>query len=392
MSERPIEDDSAWDDVREQWQLRADTTYLNHGSFGPPPEPVRAARRRWIDQLDDQPMDFFVRKLMPALRSARAGLAAFVGSQPANLVFVENATSGMNVIADSFPLRCQDEVLLTDHEYGAVARVWERACRRADAAPPTVAQLPMPVESPQQIVDKIFEAASDRTRLIVVSHITSATAIILPVQEISRRARELGIEVCIDGPHAPVQVPLDIESLKCDYYTASCHKWLCAPFGSGFLYVAPERHHQMQPQQLSWGTVPPEEPACWDDEFFWRGTRDPSAFLSTSAAVQFIQEVGVQSFRDRTHHLARHARQLLLQLPGTSAITPDETEWYGSMSLVRLPDGDNISLQRALWEQHQIEVPIVEFGGARYIRVSCHLYNRHEDVELLVGALRTELR
>ena len=148
----------------------------------------------------------------------------------------------------------------------------------------------------------------------------------------------------------------------------------------------------MQPQQLSWGTVPPEEPARWDDEFFWRGTRDPSAFLSTSAAIQFIQEVGAQLFRDRTHHLARHARQLLLQLSGTSAITPDETEWYGSMSLIRLPDGDNISLQRALWKQHQIEVPVVEFGGRRYIRVSCHLYNRHEDIELLVGALRKELR
>jgi isopenicillin-N epimerase len=281
MSERPIEDDSAWDDVREQWQLRADTTYLNHGSFGPPPDPVRAARRRWIDQLDEQPMDFFVRKLMPALRSARADLAAFVGSRPENLVFVENATSGMNVIADSFPLRPQDEVLLTDHEYGAVMRVWERACRRVGAAPPRVAHLPMPVESPQQIVDKIFETTNERTRLIVVSHITSATAIILPVGEICRRARELGIEVCVDGPHAPVQVPLDIESLKCDYYTASCHKWLCAPFGSGFLYVAPNKHHQMQPQQLSWGTVPPEVPARWDDEFFWRGTRDPSAFLST---------------------------------------------------------------------------------------------------------------
>lgn len=391
MSNRSITDDSAWEDVRQQWHLREDTIYLNHGSFGPPPEPVRTARRGWIDELDRQPMDFFIRISAPALQSARQTLASFVGTQPENLVLVENSTSAMNILADSLPLAVDDEVLLTDHEYGAVTRIWQRACRRAGANPPTIARLPIPVDSSQAIVGAILNAANDKTRLIVISHITSATAIILPVAEICRQAKQRGIEVCIDGPHALAQIPLHIDRLDCSYYTASCHKWLSAPFGSGFLYVAPPKQHHIQPQQLSWGRLPPATADRWDDEFVWSGTRDPSSYLGIAAAIRFLEAVGIEKFRQRTHYLAGYARDRLLRLPGASVITPDDAAWYGSMSLVRLPDGDCMDLQRRLWENHHLEVPIIDFGGRRYVRVSCHLYNRQQDIETLAHALETEL-
>jgi isopenicillin-N epimerase len=243
-------DDAAWAALKAQWSLRPDTIYLNHGSFGPPPASVRAARQQWQDVIDSQPMDFFVRQFEPAWLAARDKLARFVGASPGDLIFAENATVAMNIVADSFPLAAGDEVLLTDHEYGAVQRIWQRACEKAGAVAKTVALL-LPFRKGEETVKAIFAAASERTRLIVVSHITSPTAVILPVTEICRQAREQGIAVAIDGPHAVAQVPLNIDELDSDFYTASCHKWLSGPFGSGFLHVAArqQRHCIMQPRR-----------------------------------------------------------------------------------------------------------------------------------------------
>src|SRR5262245_34839753 len=241
--------DAAFASLKSEWNFRPGTIYLNHGSFGPPPRTVRACRQRWQDAIDSQPMDFFVRQLEPALLSARERVSRFVGTTAGNLIFVENATVGMNIVADSFPLAAGDEVLLTDHEYGAVQRICRRACERAGAGV-RIVELPLPFRSATEAADAIFAAANDRTRLIVVSHISSPTAVILPVAEICRRARERGIAVAIDGPHAVAQVPLNIHQLGCDFYAASCHKWLSAPFGSGFLYVAPKQQAPVRPPVL----------------------------------------------------------------------------------------------------------------------------------------------
>ncbi len=386
MSPPPFDDDEAWQPWRIQWRLREGTTYLNHGSFGPPPEPVRAARREWIERLDSQPMDFFVRTLEPALFAARERLARFVRTAPENLVFVENATTAMNIVADNFPLAAGDEVVLTDHEYDAVRRIWQRKCRRAGASEPVIAKLPLPIESNEQIVEAVFAAVSPRTRLIVVSHVASATALILPVAEICRRARQAGLAVCIDGPHAPAHVPLDIDALGCDFYTASLHKWLSAPFGSGFVYVAPQRQSQIEPLVLSWGRVGPQKPQSWDDEFVWSGTRDPSAYLSVPAAIDFIESAGVDALRERTHYLARFAYETLRPLSSEPPIMVGDHR-VGSMVLIPLPPGDSRSLQTALWKQHGIEVPIIDFADRRFVRVSCHLYNRRDDIQRLYGAL-----
>jgi len=385
------DDDSAWEEIRSDWRLRDDTVYLNHGSFGPPPEPVRAARRAWLEQLDGQPMDFFVRQLEPALRGARARLATFVGTSADNLVFAENATYGMNVVAQSFGLQPGDEVLLTDHEYGAVTRIWQRASRRAGTVPPRVGRLPLPFESADQVVDALMAACSEKTRLIIVSHVTSPTAVILPVADVCRAARDRGIAVCIDGPHAPVQLPLTLDALDCDFYTASCHKWLCGPFGSGFLYVHPRRHDQVVPVVQSWGRLDSDGVSQWDDEFFWSGTRDYSAYLTVGRAIEYFEEIGLDVVRRRMHHLAHHARQRLVELTGLTPLVRESPAWYGSMAHVPLPPVDARSLQQKLWDRYGIEVPIIDWGNRQYVRVSCHIYNTTTQIAQLVNALKDSL-
>ena len=376
-----------WASFGKFWSIRPGTIYLNHGSFGPPPESVRAARLKWTSQLDCQPMDFFVRTFEPAWRAARDKLAEFIFVPADSLILVENATAGMNIVADSFPLHPGDEVMLTDHEYGAVVRIWERACQRVGALV-TTARLSLPFTTAEETADALFSQVTHSTRLIVISHITSPTAVILPVQEICRRARERGIAVCIDGPHAPVQIPLDIAGLGCDFYAASCHKWLSAPFGSGFLYASQEHQSRIRPPVLSWGRLPPLPVESWSDEFCWSGTRDPSPYLAIPAAIEFMREVGRDFFQKGSHALARYARQQLALLTQLEPIVPDSAAWYGSMAHLPLPPGDRAALQDALWRQHGIEVPIVDWKGHRFIRVSCHLYNTLEQIDRLVAALR----
>lgn len=388
MSDSGLLPDHAWERWRKQWRLREDTVYLNHGSFGPPPEPVRLAYRRWQDRLHEQPMDFFVRTMEEAWLDARRRLAQFVGTEEGNLVFVENATWAMNVVAHSLRLRSTDDTVMTDHEYGAVHRIWRRACEGAGASDPIIAELPLPVSSAQDLVDSIMDKVTAKTRLIVVSHITSPTAITMPVHEICQAARARDIAVCVDGPHAVAQLPLDLDGLGCDYYTASCHKWLCAPFGSGFLYVHPRHQATIVPPVLSWGRLLPKRPESWSDEFIWGGTRDPSAYLSVPAAIDFLQSVGLEQFRSGTHQLARYARQQLVALSNEPPLVPDSQQWYGSMAHVPLPPGDTISLQQALWDRYGIEVPIIPWNDGRYVRVSCHLYTRQEHIDRLVEGLR----
>jgi isopenicillin-N epimerase len=384
--------DDEWRSWRDEWSIRPDTIYLNHGSFGPTPRAVRECQLGWQERLASQPMDFFVRNYEPAWLAARKRLAEFVGTNAENLVFTENSTAAMNAVANSFPLRSEDEVLLTDHEYGAVLRIWQRACRAAAAAEPRIARLPTNFESADQVVDAIFSAATQRTRLLVVSHITSPTAVILPVQQICAEAKRRGISVCIDGPHAPAQVSLALDALGCDFYTASLHKWVSAPMGSGFLFVAPNWQHVVRTPLLSWGRLAPAKPTAWWEEFVWSGTRDPSAYLASVAAMDLLERVGLANFRSRTHGLANYARQRIVELTRREPPTPDSEQWYGSMVSAPLPPGDARSLQKNLWHNAGIEVPIIDRNGQRSIRVSCHLYNNTGEIDSLLKALDAQLR
>jgi len=381
--------DADWQDIAALWKPRSDTTYLNHGSFGLSSLPVREYRQQLLDQLDQQPMDFYVRRYESFWSDSIEALAGLVGTSRDNLVMVENATYGMNVIAASFHLQPGDEVLLNNHEYGSVKRIWERQAERCGAGCVSV-DLPEPLQSAEQVIQALLQGVTGNTRLLIISHITSPTGIILPVQEVCQAFRERGIAVAIDGPHAPAQVDLRLDELGCDFYTASCHKWLGAPLGTGFCFAHPDWHDHMRPPLKSWGRLLPALPQTWSDEFIWSGTRDPTPYFSIPAAIELMQSIGLENFRRRAYWLAGYARQQLCELTGQTPLAPDS--WYGCMAHVPLPSGDHSRLQEQLWARNGIEVPIIDFEGRWFVRTSSHLYNHRDQYDTLVRALHELIR
>lgn len=376
-----------------EWTFPEGITFLNHGSFGPTPRTVLETRERLLREHASNPMDFYLRKLEPLLEEALAEVARFVGCSADELIFIPNATAGMNIVAANVPLGSNDEVLLTDHEYGAVVRLWGQICQQTGARM-VQARLPFPLTSKSEIVDRIFEKVTPRTKLLVVSHVTSQTAVIFPIREICERAREQGVLVAVDGPHALAMVPLQLQTIPCDFYMVSGHKWLCGPYGSGFLYVRPRHKQGLRPTLISWGRSLVGNPPSWKDEFHWPGTFDPTPNLSLPAAIQLFRNYGWNRFREETHALCRQARETLLKIPGSLALTAESPDWYGSMVSIQLPFKDEQSvsvqshpLQKWLWENHRIEVPIIRWRDRSHLRVSCHLYNCAEQYEQLLQAV-----
>ena len=351
-------------------------------------------------------MDFFLREMEPALDKAMASLSKFVGADPRDMVFVDNATVAMNVVAENIELKAGDEVLLNDHEYGAVFRIWRQKCEQVGArvvsarlgnfSDPEISTGDTgQADLTRTVVESIFSAVTEKTKIIIVSHITSPSAIIFPVAEICREARHRGIPVCIDGPHAIAMRDVNLKEIDCDYYCASLHKWLSAPFGSGFLYVKRKYQQRLKPHMTSWGRSLGGRDERWQDHINWLGTRDPAPFLAVPAAIKFLEEVGLEGFRNWTHQLAQYARQELERLLDTKPWIPESQDWYGSMIAVPLPASDIKKskpnamhpLQLQLWERFQIEIPISECCGQSFIRVSCHLYNTRDEIDRLIQAL-----
>lgn len=377
-------------DLKKYYSIRPGVTYLNHGSFGITPQPVREARDRWTAALEQNPMDMFVRQYESLLGNARHRLAELVGARPENLVFADNATNAMNVVASSFPLSAGDEILLNSHEYGAVFKIWTRVAQRVGA---TVKVVPLgnQFQSPDEILHPILEAVTPKTRLVVASHITSATAIVFPITQLVTELKQRGIPVAIDGPHAVAALPLSLEELGADFYCASCHKWLSAPLGTGFLYVAPHWQDRVVPLNESWGRLLPAIAERWDERFTWQGTRDLAHWLAIPAAIDFLAGVGWDNFRNYVKQRTVLARQAVGELTKQPSMVPDDDDWFTTMAQVTLPTGDWSTLQQRLWENHQIEIPVIDFQDHWYIRVSSYLYNDQNDLDRLIEALKREL-
>jgi isopenicillin-N epimerase len=354
--------------VRELFLLDPDVVFLNHGSFGATPLPVFEAYQRYQLELERNPVELLGRRFPDLIDAARTRLAAYVGADSEGLVFVPNATAGVNVVARSLRLRPGDEVLASDREYGAVDILWRFVCERAGARYVRAAP------------EDLWDAVTERTRVISISHVSSPTAEILPVEELCRRAREAGILSVVDGAHGPGHLPLDLDALGADAYAGNCHKWLCAPKGAGFLWAGPALRDLLEPLIVSWDW---ERETAFAARHRWQGTRDPAAFLAVPDAIDFLAEHDWDAFRARCHALAGEAQARISDWAGTEPPSGP----FAQMSAAQLPPCDPEEVQRRLREEHAIEVPCKEWQGLPLIRVSIQGYNDETDVERLLAAL-----
>jgi isopenicillin-N epimerase len=368
-------------DLRTEFLLDPSVTFLNHGSFGACPRAVFQRYQDWQLELERQPVLFLARRLEELLADARAQLGAYVGADPDDLVFVPNATAGVNVAARAVGLAPGDEVLSTDLEYGALDLTWEHVCAETGARY-VRAPIALPISDESEIVEALWSRVGPRTRVLYVSHITSSTALRLPVAELCLRARERGIVSIVDGAHAPGHVPLDIGALDADFYSGNCHKWLCAPKGAGFLYVRRELQVDVHPLAISWG-YEGDEPT-FVGRHQEQGTRDPAAYLTVPSAIEWQAQHGWDDVRVRCHELARRAAGDLGLEPLVSGTRDD---LFGQMVALRLPEDAPADLKERLYDEYRIEIPVSDKNGLNLIRASFQGYNDERDLERLRAAL-----
>lgn len=384
------------------WGLDPAITFLNHGSFGACPRVVLEAQARLRDQMESEPVRFFIREHEPLLDRARTTLAAFVGANPDDLAFVPNATAGVNTVLRSLPFAPGDELVTTNHAYNACKNALDFVAERASAKV-VVANVPFPIESSDQVTEAIFACLSKRTKIVLVDHVTSPTGLVFPVESIVRELARRGVDTLVDGAHAPGMVPLDMDALGAAYYTGNCHKWMCAPKGAAFLHVRRDKQPAIRPLVISHGKNSRRaDRSRFRLEFDWTGTGDPTAFFVLPEALHFIESLlpgGAPALAAHNKKTALAARRLLCDALGASPPAPDSM--IGSLAAIPLPDGgtetsplDLDPLQDALFVRHGIEVPIVPFPAApkRLVRVSAQIYNDVSDYEKLARALREALR
>jgi isopenicillin-N epimerase len=349
--------------MREGFLLDPDVAYFNHGGYGACTTEVFEEYRRWQRELESEPTQFF-KRFEDSTARARGALAELVGARVADLVFAPNATSALNVVIRSLRIRPEEEILTTKHEYGAILRTL--GFIRANVV----------LVEPDELISNI----GIRTRAVVVSHITSPTGLVLPVEEICVAARKAGVLSIVDGAHAPGHVPLDLGALGADVYAGNCHKWLCAPKGSGFLWARPEHQEWIEPQVVSWGY---QEGARFGDRHGWQGTRDPAAYLTVPRAIEVHGSFDSAAAKE----LADEAERRLSQL----GLRPLRGRRAPLMRVLTVRHGDPAELSRRLYDEHRVDVPAYEWEEAALLRVSIGPYNDESDLERLVDAVKDTL-
>ena len=393
------DDDNQWADL---WPLDPAVAFLNHGSYGACPHEILRHQAELRAEMEAEPVRFLGRDLDDRLDVARARLAAFVGADADDLAFVSNATGGVNAVLRSLRFEPGDELLTTDHAYQACRNTLDFVAERTGARVVTVT-LPFPVTSPQAIVDTVLAGATARTRLALLDHITSPTALVLPIERLVAALAARGIDTVVDGAHAPGMLPLDLRAIGAAYYSGNCHKWLCTPKGSAFLWVRRDRQAAIHPLTISHGAKGERAGRSrFRLEFDWTGTQDPTAWLTVPMAIDYLAGLvpgGWPALMARNRALALEARRLLCEAVGTPPPCPEEM--IGSIASVSLPDNRTVEkgwrvrdpLQGRLFEGWGIEVPIMRWPTPprRLIRVSAQLYNRRSQYARLADALRKEL-
>ncbi|PTL78521.1 aminotransferase class V-fold PLP-dependent enzyme [Vitiosangium sp. GDMCC 1.1324] len=388
---------------RSHWSLDPEVTFLNHGSYGACPTRVLEEQSRLRARMEAEPVRFLHRELEALADSARAALGSFLDADPDDLAFVNNATTGVNTVLQSLRFAPGDELLTTDHEYNASKNALDFVASRWGVKV-VVAKLPWPVSSSQSVVDAVLAHVTERTRLLLIDHVSSQTALVLPIASLIRALRERGVETLVDGAHGPGQVPLSLRQLGVAYYTGNCHKWLCAPKGAAFLYVRRDLQPGIRPVVISHGyNSRREDRSRFRLDFDWIGTDDPTPFLCVPKALEVVGGMlpgGWPEVMASNRSKALAARAFLCQRFGVAPHCPEDM--MGSMATVPLPDGFPARpsalgldpLQDRLLFEHHIEVPIVPWPRPphRHVRVSAQLYNSHGEYQRLAEALEALLR
>ena len=376
---------------RDEFQLDPDLAFLNHGSYGAVPTVVQEQFEQLERQMERNPVEWLGRRVDALLAESRAALGSFVGADPDDLVYFPNPTTAINMVVRSLRLQPGDQIVTTDHEYGAMSRTW-RKWSAEEGIEVVAVPVPLPVDDPANVVERVWSAVGPRTRVLFISHLTSATALVFPVAELCRRARAAGVLAIVDGAHVPGQRSLDLATIECDFYTGALHKWLCTPKGCAFLWVRREQQEWLQPLVTSWGWES-ERPSGsrFIDWHQYQGTRDMSAALSVPASIEFVKAHDWSGAQERGHRLALDARERINALTGLEAICPPTHEWLGQMTSVRLPDVDVAALQTRLFDRHRVEIPCHRWGDIPLIRVSGGVHTTEHDIDRLVAALEDEL-
>ncbi|KAM3108870.1 aminotransferase class V-fold PLP-dependent enzyme [Phormidesmis sp. 146-33] len=381
-------------DIQKYWSLDPQVTFLNHGSFGACPLPVLEFQQALRERIERQPLQFFGRDLEELLDQVRIELAEFLKAEIDSLVFVPNATTGINTVLRSLRFEPGDELLTTNQEYNACRNALDFVAERSGATV-VVAEVPYPIAHSNQIIEPILKAVTPKTRLALLDHVTSQTGLMFPIAQLIQAFRNQGIDTLIDGAHAPGMVEIDLAKLGATYYTGNCHKWLCAPKGAAFLYVQRDRQAEIRPLTISHGANSPRrDRSRFQLEFDWTGTDDPTAYLSVPEAIRFMGSLlpgGWIELMAQNRAKALAARQILSQTLQVSAPSPDEM--VGALATLPLPDGSYTALQDALLEQFGIEVLIVPYPTVprRLVRISAQIYNQLDQYDYLGRSLLTLL-
>lgn len=373
--------------IKSLWGLDPSVTFLNHGSFGATPRAVLVDQARWRDEMEREPVEFLARRLPRLLAEVRGTVARFLGADPEGLAFVANATTGVNAVLRSLSWSPGDEILLADQSYNAVKQT-VRYLRDHAGVVPVEAHIPFPIRDPEEITAAFAAALTPRTRLLLVDHVVSPTALVCPVEALVALARSRGIPILVDGAHAPGMVPLQLDALGADFYTGNLHKWAFAPKGAAVLWVAPAWRDRIHPMSISHAYR-----AGYVHEFDWTGTVDPSAWLALPAALEF--HASLPGLNEVNHGLVQEGRRRVAEALGTELPHPDDPRLYANLATVAVPgafDGDFAALQARttrLYERHRIEVPFMAFDHRVWLRVSGQAYNHPDDYLRLAEALRS---
>ena len=385
------------ENLARQFLLREDVVFLNHGSFGACPRPVFAKYQEWQLELERQPVEFLGRNLTETMRVPRIALAEELGTTQDNIVGLTNATLGLNIVAQSLDLKPGDQILTTDHEYSALEKTWAYVCRRTGAEI-VVVKVPLPLTSEAQFTDAILAGMTERTRVLFLSHITSPTALLFPIERAIAEARKRGIWSVIDGAHTPGHIKLELDRLGADFYAGNCHKWLMTPKGSAFLHARPEVQGLINPLVISHGwTEKSKEPGAkgafgnspFIDELEMQGTRDPAPWLTVPAALGYRRDNDWASVAAHCQALAQDTARRLATRTG---LAPLSTPQFCAPQMVAmpLPDCDTEALKLALYDKYRIEIPVFRWQDTCIARLSVQGYNSRPQMDLLIDAL-TEL-